>query len=167
MSRLTYAGRVRATRVSRHLAAPRSVVWAALVEAEAIARWRVPRGMDCVVHQLDAWEGGRLRVSLTYRSPDRHGKTQDHTDTYDGIFVRLVPGRLLVEMDRFETDDPRFQGPMTITITLADADAAGGGGTELVAVHAGLPDGVSETDNEVGWHEALDRLAELVETPRP
>jgi uncharacterized protein YndB with AHSA1/START domain len=158
---------VRATRVSRHLAAPRSVVWAALVDADAIARWRVPREMDCVVHRLDAREGGGLRVSLTYRSPDRQGKTRDRTDTYDGVFVRLVPGELLVETDRFETDDPRFQGPMTITITLAEADPAGRGGTDLVAVHAGLPDGVSEADNEVGWHEALDRLAGLVEPPQP
>ncbi len=49
---------------------------------------------------------------------------------------------------------------MTITITLADAD----GGTNLVAVHEGLPAGVSPADNEAGWREALARLAALVET---
>jgi hypothetical protein len=48
---------------------------------------------------------------------------------------------------------------MTIAITLADAN----GGTDLVAVHDGLPSGVSIADNETGWREALARLATLVE----
>ena len=51
---------------------------------------------------------------------------------------------------------------MTSTITLSDAP----GGTELVAVHDGLPPGLSPADNEVGWSQALARLAALVETPR-
>jgi uncharacterized protein YndB with AHSA1/START domain len=73
----------------------------------------------------------------------------------------LVPGRLVVEADEFETGDPALRGEMTITITLADAD----GGTRLDAVHDGLPGGVHPADNEVGWQEALDRLAALVEPP--
>jgi Activator of Hsp90 ATPase homolog 1-like protein len=48
---------------------------------------------------------------------------------------------------------------MTITITLADA----AGGTHLVAVHDGLPRGVSPADNEIGWQMALAKLAALVE----
>jgi hypothetical protein len=52
---------------------------------------------------------------------------------------------------------------MTITIMLADAD----GGTDVVAVHDGLPAGLSSADNEAGWREALARLAALVEEPPP
>jgi len=48
---------------------------------------------------------------------------------------------------------------MTITITLAD----GAGGTNLLAVHEGLPPGVSPADNEAGWRMALAKLAALVE----
>jgi len=48
---------------------------------------------------------------------------------------------------------------MTITITLADAD----GGTELHAVHDGLPRGVPPADNEAGWRSSLAKLAALVE----
>ena len=48
---------------------------------------------------------------------------------------------------------------MTITITLTDAD----GGTEVLAVHDGLPPGVPAADNEAGWQEALEKLAALVE----
>ncbi len=49
---------------------------------------------------------------------------------------------------------------MTITITLAD----GNGGTDLLAVHEGLPPGVSPADNEVGWQMALAKLAAVAET---
>jgi uncharacterized protein YndB with AHSA1/START domain len=74
--------------------------------------------------------------------------------------VWLVPNERVVEVDEFETDDPSLQGEMTTTITLADAD----GGTELVAVHDGLPPGLSTADNETGWRMALAKLAALVET---
>ncbi len=150
---------VTTTRVSRHLRAPRAAVYRALLDPAAVARWKVPEGMTCRVHEFDAREGGTLRVSLTYDEPGPQGKTSAHSDTYRGRFVRLVPDELVVEVDVFDTDDPALQGEMTSTITLADAD----GGTELTAVHEGVPDGVAPADNELGWHMALDRLAVLVE----
>jgi len=52
-----------------------------------------------------------------------------------------------------------MRGEMTITLTLTDA----GEGTDVVGVHDGLPPGVSAADNELGWREALARLASLVE----
>ena len=151
---------VTTTRVSRHLRAPRPVVYRALLDPGAVARWKVPAGMTCRVHEFDAREGGTLRVSLTYDEPGPQGKTTAHTDTYSGRFVRLVPDELVVEADVFETADPALQGEMTSTISLADADD---GGTELTAVHEGVPDGVAPEDNELGWRMALARLAALVE----
>ncbi len=151
---------VTTTRVSRHLAAPRAAVYRALLDPGAVARWKVPEGMTCRVHEFDAREGGTLRVSLTYDEPGASGKTTAHTDTYRGRFVRLVPDELVVEVDVFETADPALRGEMTSTIRLADADD---GGTELTAVHEGVPDAVAPADNELGWRTALDRLAALVE----
>jgi uncharacterized protein YndB with AHSA1/START domain len=151
---------VTTTRVTRHLDASRAAVYRALLDPGAVARWKVPAGMTCVVHEFDAREGGTLRVSLTYDEPGPHGKTTAHTDTYRGRFVRLVPDELVVEVDVFETADPAMQGEMTSTITLADE----GGGTGLTAVHDGVPDGVAPADNELGWRMALDRLAALVES---
>jgi uncharacterized protein YndB with AHSA1/START domain len=148
------------TRIRRHIDAPRAAVYRALLDARAIARWKVPDGMTCRVHEFDAREGGSIRVSLTYDEPTGSGKTTSHTDTYHGRFVRLVPDEQVVEVDEFETADPALRGEMTITITLADAP---GGGTELVAVHEGLPSGVRPADNETGWRMALAKLAALVE----
>jgi len=78
---------------------------------------------------------------------------------YRGRFAKLVPNERIVEVDEFETEDPSLRGEMTITITLADAD----GGTDLLAVHDGLPPGVSLADNEIGWRMALAKLAAFVE----
>ena len=148
-----------AIRMHRTIHAPRARVYAALVDPDAVARWRVPSGMTAQVHEWDAREGGRVRVSLTYDAPDRAGKTEARTDTYTGRFVRLVPGELVVEVDEFETGDPTLRGEMTMTFRLSgDGDA-----TELQAEHTGVPDGVDAEANEQGWREALDRLAALLE----
>ena len=60
-------------RVSRHVKAPRSAVYRALLDADAIARWRVPDGMTSQVHEFDPREGGAFRVSLTYDAPGKGG----------------------------------------------------------------------------------------------
>ena len=119
----------------------------------------VPTGMASHVHAFDPREGGTLRISLTYDAPTGTGKTTPQTDTYHGRFVKLVPNEQVVEVVEFETTDPALQGQMTITFTLADAD----GGTDIIAVHAGLPRGVPAADNEVGWQMSLAKLAVLVE----
>lgn len=150
-----------ATRVSRHVRAPRPAVYRALLDADAVARWRVPDGMTSRVHEFDAREGGAFRVSLTYDAPDNSGKSTAHTDTYHGHFETLVPDERVVEVIEFETADPAFAGVMTMTTTLTDAD----GGTEILVVHDGIPDGVSAADNETGTRMALDSLAALVEAP--
>jgi uncharacterized protein YndB with AHSA1/START domain len=147
------------TRTRRHIKAPRSIVYRALLDPRAIAKWKVPAGMTCEVHAFEAREGGSFRISLTNESPTGTGKTTAHSDTYHGHFVKLVPNEQVVEEDEFETTKPMLRGKMTITITLADAD----GGTEVVARHDGLPPGVSRADNALGWEMALAKLAALVE----
>ena len=151
-----------ATRISQYIAAPREAVYRALLDPDAIARWKVPDGMTAEVHAFEAREGGTIRVSLTYDEPTGTGKTASHTDTYRGRFVTLVPNEKVVEIDEFESADPAMRGEMTSEITLVDA----AGGTELHAVHEGLPSGVSAADNELGWRMALAKLAALVEAER-
>jgi uncharacterized protein YndB with AHSA1/START domain len=150
---------VTSTRISRHLNAPRAAVYRALLDPHAVATWMVPDGMTSEVHAFDPREGGSFRISLTYDAPSGAGKTTEHTDTYQGRFVKLVPNEEVVEVVEFETADPALQGEMTITITLVDAD----GGTDLLAVHDALPPGLSPADNETGWRMALDKLAALLE----
>jgi uncharacterized protein YndB with AHSA1/START domain len=150
---------VSSTRINRHVSAPRASVYRALLDARAVATWMVPTGMTSHVHSFDAREGGSFRISLTYDAPTGTGKTNAQTDTFHGRFVKLVPDEQVVEVVEFETADPAMRGEMVVTITLADAD----GGTDVLAVHDGLPSGVSPADNEIGWGMSLAKLAALVE----
>jgi len=139
--------------------APRATVYRALLDARAVATWMVPAGMTSQVHVFDPREGGSFRISLTYDAPTGTGKTTAHTDTFHGRFVKLVTDERVVEGVEFETTDPALRGEMTITFALADAN----GGTDLLAVHDGLPPGLSPADNETGWRMSLAKLAALVE----
>ena len=118
----------------------------------------VPTGMTSQVHAFDAREGGSFRISLTFDAPTGTGKTTAHTDAFHGHFVKVVTNEQVVEVVEFEMTAPALRGEMTITYTLADAD----GGTNLPAVHNGLPRGLSTTDNEVGWQMSLAKRAALL-----
>jgi uncharacterized protein YndB with AHSA1/START domain len=146
------------TTIRYHIAAPRDVVYRAILDPNAIAKWKAPDGMTAQVRQFDARVGGAIRVSLTYGDRETAGKTTSHTDTYRGRFTELVPNEKIVEVEAFESTDPAMLGEMTITITLTDAD----GGTEVFAAHEGLPGGVSAADNATGWRMALAKLGALV-----
>ena len=141
----------------------RALVYGALLDARAVATWMVPTGMTTHVHAFDAREGGRFRISLTSDAPTGTGKTSAHTDTFHGRFVNLVTNEQVVEVVEFETADPALRGEMTIEITLADVN----GGTDVLAVHGGLPPGLSTADNESGWRSSLAKLAALVESASP
>ncbi|MER7055124.1 SRPBCC domain-containing protein [Streptomyces sp. NPDC000351] len=147
------------TRVSWRVNAPRSAVYRALLDADAVAAWRAPDDMTAQVHTFDAREGGTFRVSLTYEAAAGVGKSGARTDTYHGHFARLVPDEQVVEVLEFESADAAFDGTMTMTTTLTDAD----GGTEVVVTHDGLPDAVPAADNETGTRMSLAKLAALVE----
>src|SRR5215207_8543756 len=147
------------TYARRHINAPRDNVYRALLDARAVATWMVPTGMTSHVHTFDAREGGSFRISLTYDAPTGTGKTTAHTDTYHGRFVKLVKSEQVVEVVKFETTDPALRGEMTITISLTDAN----GGTDVRAVHDGLPRSLPTADNEAGWRSSLAKLAALVE----
>lgn len=149
------------TRVTTHLNAPRARVYRAFLDADDVARWMVPDGMTSQVHAFEAREGGLFRISLTYDEPTGAGKTTAQTDTFHGRFLRLVPDTEIVETTVFETDDPAMRGEMTVTVTLSDG---AGGGTDLVAVHDGLPPGLDPADNETGWRMSLAKLAALLAT---
>ena len=148
----------RPTRLEQLIAAPRSVVYRALLDPVAVATWMVPDGMTSHVHEFDARKGGAFRITLSYDEPTGTGKSTPHSDTYHGRFQELVPDERVVQVIEFETDDPAMRGEMLVTYTLADED----GGTLLSATHDHLPPGLSPEDNELGWRLSLGKLARLL-----
>jgi uncharacterized protein YndB with AHSA1/START domain len=149
-------------RETRLVRAPRRAVYAALLDPRAIETWRVPDDMVARVEQWEPQEGGRYRVSLTYRGEERAGKTEGGTDTYEGHFVRLVPDEQVVEVIEFDSPDPALVGEMTMTTTLREVDD----GTEVELLHEGIPDAVPPDQNHAGTVMALTKLATYVEGSR-
>jgi uncharacterized protein YndB with AHSA1/START domain len=103
-------------------------------------------------------------MSLIYRNPDDAlpGKSAEATDTFEAIFVELVPAQKIVQTVEFDSPDPAFAGEMRMTWTLTDLGSA----TEITLLHEGLPSGIRLEDNEDGSRQTLKNLARYVETHR-
>jgi uncharacterized protein YndB with AHSA1/START domain len=149
------------TRVSRIIKAPRSAIYHAFLDRDALAAWLPPETMKGHVHTFEPREGGKFRLSLTYEDPEHShgGKTTQDSDTVQGRFVELAPDEKIVWVVEFESQDPSFAGEMTITFSLAEAD----GGTEVIVLCEDIPKGVRLEDNEMGCRSSLQNLAALVE----
>lgn len=147
------------TRLTQHINAPRTSVYRALIDPQAVATWMVPNDMTSVVHVFEPREGGAFRISLSYETPTEIGKTSSHTDTYHGRFVKLAPNQQVIEAMEFETEDDSMRGEMTVTFTLTEVHD----GTDILAEHDNVPPGISPADNLTGWRMSLEKLARLVE----
>src|SRR5262249_54546429 len=94
------------TRTTQRVRAPRGRVYQAILDPEAVAVWLAPPGMRSQVLTFDPREGGTFRISLTYESQARTGRSTGSTDTFQGRFIELVPPERVVQVVEFETDDP-------------------------------------------------------------
>jgi len=141
-------------------ASPRSI-YQAYLDANAVAAWRPPQGMKARVHAFDGREGGGYRMSFDYLEADHtvRGKTAEHSDTFRGRFVKLVPNQRIVEEVEFESDEPAFAGTMTLTTILT----AVSGGTEVTILCQNAPSGIRPSDHELGIRSSLANLAAFTE----
>lgn len=147
--------------ISKIIKAPRQAVYQACLDPDALAAWRVPDNMTAQVHVFDARQGGRIRMSLTYKDPAHSppGKSSADTDTFESRFLELLPNERIVEVVAFESPDPNFAGEMKLTTSLREA----GDGTEITLLFEGVPAGIRLEDNETGTQQSLRKLAALLE----
>ncbi len=122
----------------------------AFVEPDAVATWLPPFGFTCTVHELEAKEGGKHR--MTFRN-----FTTGNSHSFGGTYLKLVPGETLVYTDAF--DDPHLPGEMKVTVMLKAVSV----GTEMSVVQEGVPDQIPVEACYLGWQESLRKLAKLVE----
>jgi uncharacterized protein YndB with AHSA1/START domain len=146
---------------SRVIEASPQRIFEALLDPAAIVQWRPPQGMTAEIHAFDAREGGRFRMSFLYadRKPGIRGKTSQDADMFEGEFLELVPGRRVVELIAFRSDDPAFTGKMTVTTSLVLI----AGGTEVTITCTNVPRGISAEDHATGMASTLSNLAAFVE----
>jgi uncharacterized protein YndB with AHSA1/START domain len=129
-------------------------VYRAFTDPAALVQWLPPGEMTGRLHNFDLRVGGGYRMSLFYPTGGR-GKTAANEDMVDVRFVELSPPHRIVETARFQADDPRLAGEMTIIVTLSPTPA----GTEVAMAFHDLPPGVSAEDNAEGARLSLTQLA--------
>lgn len=140
----------RTVRLHRVLRSPPAKVYRAFVEPDAIARWLPPYGFTCTVHEIDAREGGRFRMSFrNFSTGESH--------SFGGEYLELVPGRRIRYTDEF--DDPDLPGVIEVDVALVEVSC----GTKLSIVQDNIPAAIPLEMCYLGWQESLVQLASLVE----
>jgi uncharacterized protein YndB with AHSA1/START domain len=141
---------------SQFIGASPDRVYAALVDPDALAKWLPPDGMTGTIERFDARPGGSYRMVLTYiGSSGARGKSTAQSDVVEARFIELVPGeRLVYEVD-FASDDPAYDGTMTMTWALRPTD----GGTRVGITADNVPDRVPAKDHAAGMASSLKNLA--------
>jgi uncharacterized protein YndB with AHSA1/START domain len=140
--------------------AERERVFAALVDADALAAWLPPNGMSGWFERFDARPGGSYRLVLTYdEGLTGSGKTTSDSDIVEARFVEISPYERIVQEVDFVSDDPAFAGTMTMTWELS----AESSGTRVEIRAADVPAGISPEDHAAGLASSLANLAAFVE----
>ena len=137
-------------------------VFAALVDADALVQWLPPSGMRGRFDRFDARPGGSYRLVLTYEESPGSGKTTTDSDVVEARFVQVVPNLRLVQAVDFVSDDPAFNGTMTMTWALSEESD----GTRVVITADDVPTGILPEDHAVGLQSSLANLAAYAEAGR-
>jgi uncharacterized protein YndB with AHSA1/START domain len=148
---------------TRVLDAPRELVWRAWTEPERFRRWWGPRGYTAPVTRTDPRVGGRFLWGM--RPPD--GRAFYIT----GVFREIVAPEWFMVTKSFADADGTpvpaseygvpgdWPDETVLSVTLEER----GGRTRMTVREEGVPE-VMRGPNEQGMGEALDKLAEYLET---
>lgn len=139
--------------LTRILAAPRALVFAAWTTPEHLRAWSAPHGFTIPVGEGDPRTGGKWRVCMV--SP------QGEELCASGVYRQVVKDKLLVFTHAWEGDD---EAPETVvTVRFADHPR----GTKLTLVQSGFASAASRDGHQGGWSECLERLKILLSAPPP
>jgi uncharacterized protein YndB with AHSA1/START domain len=140
--------------LSRIIPAPREKLYRAWTEPELLKQWFAPAPYTTPVAELDVRPGGSTRIVM--RDPDGNDMPSS------GVFLEVVPNRLLVFTDSFTRAwEPAEKPFMTAIIRFEDAP----GGTRYTArvLHGSVEDRKTheEMGFHAGWGQCTDQLAAL------
>ena len=144
--------------ITRHLKAPRALVWTAWTDPKHLAKWWCPKPWTADVVKLDLKPGGAFHTIM-------HGPDGEEFDS-PGAFLDVVPqSRIVFTSALAEGWRPVSDGglPMTAIITMADEE----GGTlyEARVLHA---DRAGREAHEKmgfyeGWGACISQLDEVAQ----
>jgi uncharacterized protein YndB with AHSA1/START domain len=146
-------------RITRDVAASPDAACAAFLDADALVAWLPPDGMTGELDDADLREGGGFTMTLTYDEPTGAGKTTAESDVTRVAIVEVEKDRKVVWSVGFESDDPDYDGRMTMTWTFAALD----GGTRVAVDVTDVPPGIDPDVHAQGIKASLANLARHVE----
>ena len=142
------------------IAAPPDLVYAALVDRDALTAWLPPDGMSARFERFDLRPGGSYRLVLTYTDASHSpGKATADTDIVEARYVEVTENVRVVQAVDFVSDDPAFAGTMTMTWEVSRVD----GGTRVDITADDVPDGISAEDHAAGLASSLASLADYLD----
>lgn len=146
----------RIDRAVTDVAASPDEVYAAFVDADALASWLPPGNMTGELSDADLRPGGGFTMALRYtEAPAGGGKTTDDTDVSRVAIDELVEGERVVWGVVFESDDPDIPGRMTMTWTFTARDK----GTRIAVDATDVPPGIDADAHQQGLDASLANLA--------
>ncbi len=148
---------LRVDTASKIIAAPPEVIYQAFVDRDALLAWLPPEGMTGEILEFEPRPGGAFRMALHYPEAGR-GKTTEDTDVVDAEFAELVPGKRVVQLVRFKSDDPAYRGTMRMVWDLEPVPE----GTRVIILAEDVPEGINKEDHDVGLKSSLENLAAYV-----
>ncbi len=136
-------------RITRLLAAPRELVFAAFLDPVQVAGWWAPPGFAVAEVEIDPHAGGRIEFTMV---------APDGGERYPVRFqiLELAEPELIV-LRADELPEAGIAEPTLTRIELAAVD----GGTRLTLTQ-GPHTEAFEPQATAGWHGSLDRLAALL-----
>jgi uncharacterized protein YndB with AHSA1/START domain len=142
-------------RLHRIFRCPADVLYRAMLDPRAIAKWYPPNGYVCEVQRSDARVGGEYHMSFTnFRTGESHG--------FGGKYTELVPAKSIRFTDRFD-DQESFPGEINVTVAMRQLSLGKADGTELTIVQEGLPAAIPAESCYPAWQQCLVMLGMLVE----
>jgi|SRR5690625_3890602 len=154
------SGNKRTDSASRVIMASPQTIYQAFLNPESLVSWLPPKGMSGQIDMFDPREGGTYKVTLTYETDHSNpGKTSENTDVFQGRFLNLVPDKQIVQLVKFDSDDPDFSGEM-IQKWLMEGTS---GGTKVTIICENVPKGIRKEDHGIGLRSTLENLAFFTE----
>ncbi len=149
---------MRIDRAVRRIAASADRIYQALTDGAMVQSWLPPEGARAIMEAFEPWPGGAFRMTLLFETLGT-GKSSPATDIVEGVFLDLVPGRLVRQRFEFRSEDPAFAGAMVMSWTITP----GPDGTDVAIAAEHVPAGIGSRDHEAGMASSLANLARCVE----
>jgi uncharacterized protein YndB with AHSA1/START domain len=140
--------------LERTLPARPDRVFAACVEAAALAEWWGPEGFTCPSVELDVRAGGAYRIAMQ--------PPEGELFHLRGTFLAVDRPSRLVYTFEWEPPDPDDRQTV-VTLTFGEADD----GTELVLDQGPFATAERQALHEQGWTETLARLKRHLVREKP